>query len=104
MRLAEALESDRRPRRLIDQLVGAGSSPGAQFAEADESLSVRDFLKCLGIAAKNLSEVRYWLRVIERMEYVESARLADLRDEAEQLLVITKAIVARTRRNRKPKP
>ena len=34
--------------RLIRQLVGAGTSVGANYAEADDSVSKKDFLKSIG--------------------------------------------------------
>jgi hypothetical protein len=34
--------------RIISQLVGAGTSVGANYVEADDSVSKKEFLKCIG--------------------------------------------------------
>ena len=38
--------------RLINQLVGAGTSVGANYVEADDSVSKKDFLKSIGRAER----------------------------------------------------
>jgi len=45
------------------QLLGSGTSPGANYEEARGAESRRDFVHKLGIALKELLETRYWLRV-----------------------------------------
>jgi four helix bundle protein len=98
LEVAEELDEQGRFRRIIDQLVGCGTSPGAQVAEADEAMSAKDFAKSLGIALKELSERRYWLRTVSRRGWVVPSRLTDLIKEAEELKSIFGAMVVRTRR------
>lgn len=101
--LSEKLEADRRPRRIVDQLVGSGTSPGANAAEADEAMSNPDFIRCLGIAVKELAETRFWLRLIEKRKYVNSCQLDPLLDETQQLIRILKTIIIRSKpANQKP--
>ena len=38
--------------RLVSQLVGAGTSVGANYGEADDSVSKKDFLKSIGTCEK----------------------------------------------------
>ena len=103
LKVAGELEAKQRPRRIVDQLVGAGTSPGAQVHEADAALSDRDFIKCLGIATKELAECRYWLRVISKMEWVTEDRLTGLLDEVDQLTRISHTIIIRTRSRPRPR-
>jgi four helix bundle protein len=56
LNMTELMVKDRRPTRVINQLVGSGTSPGSQMFEAHEALSAADFKKCVGGAAKELSE------------------------------------------------
>ena len=100
-RLAVELDKLGCPGRVVGQLVGSGTSPGAQMFEAHEAMSAADFRKSVGIAVKELSETRYWLRLIAHMQWLPPARLDDLLDETVQLLKITKAMVARTRGHRR---
>ena len=52
--------------RLISQLVGAGSSVGANYVEADDSVSKKDFLKSIGTCRKEAPETKHFLRMIAR--------------------------------------
>jgi four helix bundle protein len=52
--------------RLIDQLVGAGTSVGANYNEADNSVSKREFLKCIGTCKKEARETKHFLRMVAR--------------------------------------
>lgn len=101
--LVEKLERDNRPRRVNDQLTGSGTPPGAHMFEAHDALSTRDFLKCLGGAAKELNETRFWILVCIRMKWQPEERLLPLLDETMQLTSIVKAMNARTRRKTRRK-
>jgi four helix bundle protein len=52
--------------RIIDQLVGAGTSVGANYNEADDSVSKREFLKCIGTCKKEARETKHFLRMVAR--------------------------------------
>jgi four helix bundle protein len=52
--------------RIISQLVGAGTSVGANYAEADDAVSKKDFLKSIGTCRKEARETKYFLRMIVR--------------------------------------
>ena len=52
--------------RIIRQLVGAGTSVGANYIEADDSVSKREFLKCVGICKKEARETKHFLRMAVR--------------------------------------
>jgi four helix bundle protein len=52
--------------RLISQLVGAGTSVGANYVEADDSVSKKDFLKSIGTCRKEARETKHFLRMIAR--------------------------------------
>ena len=48
---------------LITQLVKAGTSVGANYCEADDSISKRDFRKNIGTCRKESKELKYWVRM-----------------------------------------
>lgn len=100
LRLCEKLEADRRFGRVVSQLVGAGTSPGAQVHEADAAMSTPDFIKCLAIATKELNECRYWLKLIGRMGWIKPELLQELDGEAFQLLNVLHAIIIRSRKQK----
>ena len=74
--------------RLISQLVGAGTSVGANYCEADDAVSKKDFKKCIGICRKESKETKYWLRMVATSEpsLKEEARV--LWQEAKELNLI----------------
>jgi four helix bundle protein len=52
--------------RIISQLVGAGTSVGANYIEVDDSVSKREFLKCIGTCKKEARETKHFLRMAVR--------------------------------------
>jgi four helix bundle protein len=52
--------------RLISQLVGAATSVGANYVEADDAISKREFLKNIGTCRKEAREVKHFLRMVVR--------------------------------------
>jgi four helix bundle protein len=50
--------------RLIDQLVGAGTSLAANYAEAQDAVSRRDFRNRVGTSRKESKETMFFLRMI----------------------------------------
>ena len=65
-------------RRLIEQLVGAGTSIGANYCEADDAVSKKDFRHKIGLCKKEARETRFFLRMIAKA-------VPELYDEAKQL-------------------
>src|SRR5213595_2656649 len=52
--------------RIISQLVGAGTSVGANYVEADDAVSKKEFLKSIGTCKKETREVKHFLRMAVR--------------------------------------
>ena len=64
----------------IRQLVKSSGSVGANYIEANDSLSKRDFSLRIKICRKEAKESRYWLRL------VDTRKQTDLEEEREQLI------------------
>jgi four helix bundle protein len=81
----------------IRQLVNASGSVGANYIEANESLSKRDFVVRIKISRKEAKESRYWLRLLDTGENdsVEKTR-DELIQEATELMNIFGAIVRKS--------
>ncbi|MBI3878516.1 MAG: four helix bundle protein [Verrucomicrobia bacterium] len=54
--------------RLIDQLVGAGTSVGANYCEADDGVSKADFKHRISICRKESRETKFFLRMVVTSE------------------------------------
>ena len=61
----------------VPQLVKASGSVGANYIEANEALSKKDFRMRIKISRKESKESRYWLRLVDTQE---DARLDAERD------------------------
>ena len=94
IKLVEALPNTIAGRRIGDQLLRSGTSPGANYEEAQGAESHADFTHKLQIALKELRESSFWLRVIQRAELLPQQRLVELLDESEQLKKILSKAVA----------
>ena len=78
--------------RIINQLVGCGTSVGANYCEADEAVSRKDFKVRIGTCRKELRETKFFLRMaaVAEEQLRKEARL--LWKEANELLLIFSAI------------
>jgi four helix bundle protein len=74
--------------RIITQLVGAATSVGANYVEADDAVSKKDFLKSIGTCRKEARETKHFLRMVAKAvpELTSQARVLWL--EAKELHLI----------------
>lgn len=77
------------------QLVRSSGSVGANYIEANEALSKKDFVLRIKICRKEAKETRYWLRLIEATDHAGIERDALVR-EAQELMNIFGAIVRKS--------
>ena len=81
----------------IRQLVRASGSVGANYIEANESLSKKDFVMRIKISRKEAKESRDWLRLLDTgdKQSLDKTRVA-LIQEASELMNIFGSIVRRS--------
>jgi len=79
-------------RSLIGQLVRAATSVGANYVEADDADSKKDFRFKIGLCRREAKETKHWLRMLSSAEPAlrDEARL--LWREAQELNLIFSAI------------
>jgi four helix bundle protein len=79
------------------QVVRASGSVGANYIEANESLSKKDFLMRIKICRKEAKESRYWLRLVEAGDNsLLQKKRSDLIQEAVELTNIFGAILRKS--------
>ena len=78
------------------QLIRSSGSVGANYIEANESLSKKDFVLRIKICRKEAKESRYWLRLIEATDETIAAERDLLVQEAQELMNIFGAIVRKS--------
>ncbi|RZB30262.1 MAG: hypothetical protein SRB1_02542 [Desulfobacteraceae bacterium Eth-SRB1] len=80
------------------QLIRASGSVGANYREANESLSKKDFLMRIKISRKEAKESAYWLRLIHETNSLKNADEAkSLIQEANELKKILSSILERSK-------
>ena len=78
--------------RLIAQLVGAGTSVGANYCEANEGVSKKDFRCTIGRCVKEAKETKHFLRMIAAAEPTLADQARNLYREAKELHLIFASI------------
>ena len=79
------------------QVIRASGSVGANYIEANESLSKKDFIMRIKICRKEAKESRYWLRLIHTGdESAQGKERAYLVKEATELMNIFGAILSKS--------
>ena len=87
-------------RRIIDQLVGSVGSTGANYCEANEAESKKDFIHKISICKKEVKEAKHWLRLLARVHPELQDETRKLWTEAQELVLIFSKIVRSSRNNR----
>lgn len=88
VRFAKRIPNTPTNSRLISQLVGCGTSIGANYCEANESVSGKDFKFIISRCAKEAKETRYFLRMLVAAEPACAEEARRLYREANELLLI----------------
>lgn len=79
------------------QLIRSSGSVGANYIEANESFSKKDFILRVKISRKEVKESRFWLQLVDTQEKIEQEKEKDLLiKEATELMNIFGAIIHKT--------
>ncbi|MBR3059629.1 MAG: four helix bundle protein [Oscillospiraceae bacterium] len=78
VKLHRYLVRNRHESVLSKQILRSGTSIGANIHEAQYGNSKADFIAKLHIALKEAAETEYWLRLLERSEYLEEQQAVSL--------------------------
>lgn len=81
---------------IIEQLLRSASSVGANFEEASESFTRKEFAYKAAVAKKETKESNYWLRLLVDCEFVEQKDVSDcnyLIDESKELVLILNSML-----------
>lgn len=84
---------------LIHQLIKSGTSVGANYMEADDAESKKDFVHKISICKKESRETKHWLRMIATAEQQTKEEARKLWQEAHELNLIFASIVRKKKDN-----
>ena len=89
---ARTVPPDPVTNRIISQLVGAATSVGANYVEADDAVSKKEFLKNIGTCRKEAWETKHFLRMAVRAVPKLKPQARILWQEARELHLIFSTI------------
>ncbi len=93
------VKQDAINQRLISQLASSAGSIGANYAEAIESESKKDFIHKICISKKEIKETVHWLRLIDQSNPEHEKEIEKLNKECHELLLIFSKIIFTSRKN-----
>ena len=92
IRFLRTLPRDEITIPLISQLVRSGTSVGANYCEADDAVSKKDFRHRISICKEESRESKFWLRMIATAAPESKSQGRILWAEAKELHLIFSAI------------
>ena len=100
IKLAGALPKTDAGRHVAGQILRSGSSPAANYGEAQSAESRADFIHKVKISLKELRETNVWLKIVIETKMIEPVdKLNSLIKETDELIAILYASVQTTRNN-----
>ena len=85
------------------QLIRSATSVGANYREAKNAYSPKDFMYKLSICQKECDESIYWLELLNETNYITLEKFNNMEDQANQLLKMIKSSILTTKQNQAKK-
>jgi len=79
------------------QMLGSGTSVGANYREAYRGRSKAEFISKCGDSLRELEETAYWLELLVDGKIVPAERVSALRQECDELIAIFVTILKRSK-------
>ena len=93
VKLCEYLRKTKKEYTLSKQLLRAGTSIGANVAEAQQAQSRADFASKINIALKEAVEANYWIRLLNATELLSDREYQSIITDCRELEKILTAII-----------
>ena len=101
IRLSEAIPESKAGKHICLQILRSGTSPAANYGEAQSAESKADFIHKLKISLKELRETGIWLKIIIQAELIKQPKqLSALLKETDELISILFKSVETARKNK----
>ena len=99
--LYKYLTTARQEYVMAKQLLRSGTSIGANICEAQQAQSIMDFLSKMSIALKEAYESDYWLRLLQKTEYLNKDEYNSIISDCRAITKLLVTIVKSTKENNK---
>ena len=90
--LYKYLTLEQKEYTMSKQLLRCGTSIGANVSEAQRGQSRADFKAKMCIALKEANETEYWLRLLNRTDYIKQSQFDSIYTDADELISLLTAI------------
>jgi four helix bundle protein len=97
--LYKYLTTEKKEFVMSKQILRSGTSMGANAEEADSGQSKKDFIAKMEIVLKEGKETRYWLRLLNRTEYIDNKIFDSMLSDCNEIIAIVTAIIVTARKN-----
>ncbi len=91
IKLVESLDNSKVPGVIGRQLLRSGTSVGANYRAACRARSRAEFISKMGVVEEECDESIYWMELLVESRQMSGTRLADLMNEAGELLAMVVA-------------
>jgi len=85
-------------KRLVSQLIRAGTSIGANYMEADCAVSKKDFENKIGISRKEARETMHWMRMVAKANIDKKDQCRIFWKESQELVWIFSKIISNSKK------
>lgn len=97
VKMCKALPKNTINFKLVDQIIRSGTSVGANYREANETQTKKDFCFRIRICRKEAKETIYWLNLIIEANPELETRIKPLIEETTELLKIFASIAEKSK-------
>ena len=97
VKMYQVLCGKRKEYVIAKQVLRAGTSIGANLAEADCAISRKDFLAKTYIAFKECAETKYWLELLHKTDYISTTEYTSIAEDCDEIYRILSAITKKMR-------
>ncbi len=95
--LNKHLRIEHKEFTISSQIVRSGTSIAANYAESQCAASKRDFLNKIYIAFKECGETAFWLRLLNRSNYITDQEFNSIYSDCDEIRKILSSIIASTK-------
>ncbi|MDI6777594.1 MAG: four helix bundle protein [Patescibacteria group bacterium] len=94
IKLCKEIKQDSITRPIINQLIRSATSIGANYCEANNASSRKDFKNKIFICKKETQETKHWLRMMATCVSEKKENIRKLWQEAHELSLIFQRIIS----------
>lgn len=97
--LCHFLNEEKHEFNISNQLFRSGTSIGANYAEAQNAISKKDFIAKVYISLKECNETLYWLELLQKTHIITNQQFESIFLDCEELKKILVTITKTSRDN-----